>query len=47
VLIAIGVAVVSTDPPTVLFILFAGYAASGPILTLHRRRRLRRSRHAA
>jgi CDP-diacylglycerol--serine O-phosphatidyltransferase len=46
VLIAVGVAVVSTDPPTVLFILFAGFAASGPILTLHRRRRLRQSRHA-
>ena len=47
VLIAVGVAVVSTDPPTVLFILFASYAVSGPILTLHRRRRLRQSRHAA
>jgi hypothetical protein len=31
----------------VLFILSAIYAASGPILTLHRRRRLRQSRQAA
>lgn len=45
VMIAVGLAVLFTDPPTVLFIVFAGYAASGPILTLHRRRRLRQSRH--
>ena len=46
VLIAIGIAVVSTDPPLVLLGLFMSYAVSGPVLTLHRRRRLRQGRRA-
>ncbi len=46
VLIAVGIAVVSTDPPLVLLGLFMSYAVSGPVLTLHRRRRLRQGRRA-
>ncbi|MDD3652046.1 CDP-diacylglycerol--serine O-phosphatidyltransferase [Immundisolibacter sp.] len=47
VLIAIGIAIVFTDPPLVLLALFMTYAASGPILTLNRRRRLRQKRRAS
>jgi CDP-diacylglycerol--serine O-phosphatidyltransferase len=46
VLIAIGMAVVWIDPPLVLFSLFLTYAVSGPVLTVHRRRRLLQNRHA-
>lgn len=44
VLIAIGLAVLSTDPPLVLFSLSLTYAVSGPVLTLSRLRRWRRRR---
>ncbi len=44
VLIAIGLAVLSTDPPLVLFSLSVTYAVSGPVLTLSRLRRWRRRR---
>jgi hypothetical protein len=36
---------ISIDPPLVLFLLFLGYAASGPIVTLVRRRRLKDRQH--
>lgn len=44
VLMAIGIAVISTDPPLVLLLLFMTYAISGPVLTVTRRRRLRQTR---
>ena len=47
VLMAIGIAVISTDPPLVLLMLFMSYAVSGPVLTLTRRRRLRQNRRGA
>lgn len=43
--VVLGFALVVLDPPIVLFILFLGYAISGPLLTLiqrHQRRRARR-----
>jgi CDP-diacylglycerol--serine O-phosphatidyltransferase len=33
-----------TNPPLVLFTMFAGYAISGPVLTLMRRRKMRTER---
>jgi CDP-diacylglycerol--serine O-phosphatidyltransferase len=39
-------AVVLTHPPTVLFLLFLAYAASGPVLTVIKLRE-RRSRRAS
>jgi CDP-diacylglycerol--serine O-phosphatidyltransferase len=41
----LGFAIVLTHPPTVLFLLFLAYAASGPVLTLVklRERKARRS----
>ncbi|HCO43292.1 MAG TPA: CDP-diacylglycerol--serine O-phosphatidyltransferase [Gammaproteobacteria bacterium] len=47
VLIAVGVAVVFTNPPVVLLSLFSAYAVSGPILTLTRRRHWRRRSRAS
>ena len=47
VLMAIGIAVISTDPPLVLLLLFMTYAISGPALTVSRRRRLRRARRGS
>jgi hypothetical protein len=40
---------ISIDPPLVLFLLFLGYAASGPVVTLVRHRKLkdRKQRRAA
>jgi CDP-diacylglycerol--serine O-phosphatidyltransferase len=45
----LGFALVVLDPPIVLFLLFLGYALSGPVLTLvqRRRRRGRRRREGA
>jgi CDP-diacylglycerol--serine O-phosphatidyltransferase len=34
----LGLALVVLDPPIVLFLLFLGYAISGPVFTLVRRR---------
>ncbi len=49
VVVMLGFALVVLDPPIVLFLLFVGYALSGPVLTLiqRRRRRGRRRREAA
>jgi CDP-diacylglycerol--serine O-phosphatidyltransferase len=46
VLVMLGFALVVLDPPILLFVMFLGYAMSGPILTLVRRRqhRVRRRR---
>jgi CDP-diacylglycerol--serine O-phosphatidyltransferase len=41
VVIMLGFALVVLDPPIVLFLLFLGYALSGPVLTLIQRRRHR------
>jgi CDP-diacylglycerol--serine O-phosphatidyltransferase len=43
--IVLILAVVFSDPPIVLFIIFTLYAASGPIFTLFELRRRRRERH--
>jgi CDP-diacylglycerol--serine O-phosphatidyltransferase len=49
VVVMLGFALVVLDPPIVLFLLFLGYALSGPVLTLvqRRRRRGRRRREGA
>jgi CDP-diacylglycerol--serine O-phosphatidyltransferase len=49
VVVMLGFALVVLDPPIVLFLLFLGYAVSGPLLTLiqRRQRRGRRRRQAA
>jgi CDP-diacylglycerol--serine O-phosphatidyltransferase len=47
VLMAIGIAIIYTDPPLVLLLLFTTYAISGPALTLTRRRQLRQTRRGA
>jgi CDP-diacylglycerol--serine O-phosphatidyltransferase len=44
--VMLGFAIVLTHPPTVLFLLFLAYAASGPILTVIKLRE-RRSRRAS
>jgi CDP-diacylglycerol--serine O-phosphatidyltransferase len=41
VLVMLGFALVVLDPPILLFVMFLGYAMSGPILTLVRRRQHR------
>jgi CDP-diacylglycerol--serine O-phosphatidyltransferase len=41
VLVMLGFALVVLDPPILLFVMFLGYAISGPILTLVRRRQHR------
>ncbi|WP_295538825.1 CDP-diacylglycerol--serine O-phosphatidyltransferase [uncultured Thiohalocapsa sp.] len=42
--VMLGFALVVLDPPIVLFLLFVGYALSGPVLTLIQRRRRRGQR---
>jgi CDP-diacylglycerol--serine O-phosphatidyltransferase len=44
VLVMLGFALVVLDPPIVLFVMFTGYAISGPILTVVRRRQTRSRR---
>ena len=44
--IVVALALVSLEPPLVLFTLFASYAASGPVLTLIHIQRHRRARRA-
>lgn len=44
VVIVIGLAIVQTHPPTVLFLMFLTYAASGPVLTLIQLRKHREQR---
>lgn len=44
ILIMLVFAFMFTNPPLVLFTLFAGYAISGPVLTLLRRRKIRSER---
>jgi CDP-diacylglycerol--serine O-phosphatidyltransferase len=41
VVVMLGFALVVLDPPILLFLLFLGYALSGPVLTLVQRRRHR------
>jgi CDP-diacylglycerol---serine O-phosphatidyltransferase len=47
VVVVIGLAIIQTHPPTVLFLLFLAYAVSGPVLTLVqlRKRREQRASH--
>ena len=47
VLAMLGLALVVLDPPIVLFLLFLGYAISGPVFTLVRRRQRRGRRRRA
>jgi CDP-diacylglycerol--serine O-phosphatidyltransferase len=47
VLAMLGLALVVLDPPIVLFLLFFGYAISGPVFTLVRRRQRRGRRRRA
>lgn len=44
ILMMLAFAVVFTNPPLMLFLLFSGYAVSGPVLTLALRRRMRSDR---
>ncbi|MBK1705719.1 CDP-diacylglycerol--serine O-phosphatidyltransferase [Halochromatium glycolicum] len=44
VLVMLGFALVVLDPPVLLFVMFLGYAVSGPVFTLARRRQRRRRR---
>jgi CDP-diacylglycerol--serine O-phosphatidyltransferase len=44
ILIMLVFAFLFTNPPLVLFTMFAGYAISGPVLTLMRRRKMRTER---
>ncbi len=44
VVVMIGLAIIQTHPPTVLFLLFLAYAISGPVLTLIQLRRHREQR---
>lgn len=44
VVVVVGLAIIQTHPPTVLFLLFLTYAASGPVLTLVQLRKHREQR---
>jgi CDP-diacylglycerol---serine O-phosphatidyltransferase len=44
VVVVIGLAIIQTHPPTVLFLLFLAYAISGPVVTLVQLRKRREQR---
>ncbi len=44
VVVVVGLAIIQTHPPTVLFLLFLAYAISGPVLTLIQLRKHREQR---
>ena len=46
VVVMVGLAIIQTHPPTVLFLMFLAYAVSGPVLTLLQLRRHREQRAA-
>jgi CDP-diacylglycerol--serine O-phosphatidyltransferase len=47
VVVVVGLAIIQTHPPTVLFLIFLAYAISGPVLTLIQLRKHREHRAAA
>jgi len=46
VVVVVGLAIIQTHPPTVLFLLFLAYAVSGPVMTLVQLRKHREQRAA-
>jgi CDP-diacylglycerol--serine O-phosphatidyltransferase len=46
VVVVVGLAIIQTHPPTVLFLMFTAYAVSGPVLTLVQLRKRREQRAA-